>query len=311
MPVRLLFVVVLFLLSALPAWADCAQRTIAHNVLNAPLCLPQSPARIVVMDPFYDLGMALELGAPVVAAPLMGIPDTHLRAKAHEASVLDLGDAKQPSLERVVAARPDLIIGDAQLHARILDRLNEIAPTALIRSQNWKEHLSTLAEIVGRRKKAEKALAGYDARVTSIRARLREEAPNIKLSVIRIAPHGFHVYLDGPQAYAPYAVLREVGVRRTDYETTEGDEVLKRPDWEEIAALDGDVLFYVVAAGNAPGADAALEKATVENPFWQMLPAIAAGQTYRVDKAPWFGFNSVASAHRILDDVERHILTAP
>ena len=308
---RLLSVIVLFLLSALPAWADCAQRTIAHNVLGAPVCVPQSPARIVVMDPFYDLGMALELGAPVVAAPLIGIPDTNLQARAREASLLDLGDAKQPSLERVVAAWPDLIIGDAQLHARIAGQLRQIAPTALIRSQSWKEHLTTLAGIVGRQEAADRALAGYEDRVASIRARLREEAPDTTVSIIRIAPHGFHVYLDGPRAYAPYAVLHEAGVRRTDYETTEGDEVLKRPDWEEVAALDGDVLLYVVAAGNAPGADAALEKETTANPFWQMLPAVAAGRAHRVDKAPWFGFNSVASAHRILDDVERYILTAP
>ncbi|WP_337182657.1 iron-siderophore ABC transporter substrate-binding protein [Shinella sp.] len=299
---------ILLFLCAWPAAADCGGRTITRHVMQAPICVPGEPKRVVVLDPFYNLGMALELGVPVVGAPLFTAPDAGLRARAEAASIVDIGDTRQPDLERIVALQPDLILGDGQLHGQFYGKLARIAPTALIDVADWKDYLLTLGDVTGRSDKAAEALRAFGERASAIRARMPE---GIEVSVIRVATHGFHVYLDGPAAYAPYAVLHEAGVKRTAYETTDGDAVLKRPTWEEIGELNGRILLYVVAAGNMPGQDDDLEAETIGNPLWKMLPAVQAGRAYRVDKAAWFGFNSVASAHRILDDVERYILTAP
>lgn len=296
------------LVCASPALADCNGRTISHGVFDAPICAPQTPQRVVVLDPFYSLGMALELGVPVTGAPLLTAPDAELRGRAQAASVHDIGDSRQPNLERIISLDPDLILGDVQLHAQFYDKLTRIAPTALIDTADWKEYFVTVGEVTNRSESTANALRVFEERVAAIRARMPHDT---EVSVVRIAPHGFHVYLDGPSAYAPYGILREVGVKRTAYETTTDGSVLKRPDWEEIAALQGDILLYVVAAGNSPGQDDALEETTVSNPFWQLLPAVRSGHAHRVDKAHWFGFNSVASAHRVLDDVERYILRKP
>lgn len=303
---RLLITIVYLLFCVWPALAECNGRVIAHRVLEAPICVPEAPLRVVVLDPFYNLGMALELGVPVIGAPLFTAPDAELRERAQAASILDIGDTRQPSLERIVALRPDLIVGDRQLHGQFYEKLVRIAPTALIDVTDWKDYFVTLGEITGRSEATTNALRVFEERVSAIRTRVPQDT---KVSVIRIALHGFHVYLDGPAAYAPYAVLREAGVKRTAYETTNDNTVLKRPNWEEIAALSGDTLLYVVAAGNAPGQDDDLEAATISNPLWSMLPAVMAGRAHRVDKAAWFGFNSVSSAHRVLDDVERYVLT--
>ncbi|PWE52484.1 iron ABC transporter permease [Metarhizobium album] len=280
----------------------------AGHILQAPVCVPGNPQRVVVLDPFYNLGMALEIGVPVVGAPLLTAPDAGLRVRAQAASIVDIGDTRQPDLERIVALKPDLILGDGQLHGQFYDKLARIAPTALIDVADWKDYFLTLGDVTGRSDKTEEALRIFRERASAIKSRMPAD---IEVSVIRVAIHGFHVYLDGPAAYAPYAVLHEAGVKRTAYETTDDDTVLKRPTWEEIAELNGRILLYVVAAGNSPGQDEELEAETIANPLWKMLPAVQAGRAYRVDKAAWFGFNSVASAHRILDDVERYILTAP
>lgn len=305
---RLLFIIFSLLFCAWPALADCNGRVIAHRVLGAPICVPETPQRVVVLDPFYNLGMALEIGVPVIGAPLLTAPDAELRERAQAASIVDIGDTRQPNLERIVALGPDLILGDARLHGQFYDKLARIAPTALIDVADWKDYFVAVGEVTGRSGAAADALRIFEERVSTIKARVPQDTV---VSVIRVASHGFHVYLDGPLAYAPYAVLREAGVRRTAYETTEDDTVFKRPNWEEIAALNGDILLYVVAAGNAPGQDDDLEATTVSNPFWTMLPAVRTGHAHRVDKAAWFGFNSVASAHRVLDDIERYIAAAP
>jgi iron complex transport system substrate-binding protein len=305
---RPLLVSSVMLLAAIPAWASCDGRTIAKNVYEAPVCLPKKPQRVVVLDHFYNLGMALELDIPVVGAPRMAAPDAELRERATDALIKDIGDARHPNLELIISLKPDLIVGEAQFHGQFYEKLAMIAPTALIDAANWKQHFLLLADVADRPDEGATLLKAYEARASAIRTRVPAD---VEVSVIRVAPHGFHVYLDGPSAYAPYAVLREAGIRRTVYETTDDDAVLKRPDWEELDALNGDILLYVVAAGNAPGQDEALNALTIGNPFWQMLPAVQAGHAYRVEKGAWFGFNSIASAHRVLDDIERYVLTRP
>lgn len=106
-------------------------------------------------------------------------------------------------------------------------------------------------------------------------------------------------------------MLREAGIRRTASETTTDNTVAKRADWEEVAALDGAILLYVVVSGLDPGPDDALAAATVANPLWQMLPAVRTGRAHRVGRGTWMGFHGVASAHRVLDDIERLILATP
>lgn len=305
---RLIVLCVALSFAAAPAWASCEGRTLTANVYDAPVCIPAEPKRIVTLDPLLTLGVLLELDASVIGAPLMVVQDAGVRAAAEQAGIADLGNPWEPSLERVAALKPDLILGGAQFHGQIYEQLASIAPTVLMEPATWKDHLAVLAEIVGRTDQARDALRAYEDRAASIKERM----PDITVSVIRIAPHGLQVYLDGPGAYAPYAVLREAGVTRSRYETAPDATSVKRPDWEEIAELDGDVLLYVVVAGGTDFAgDDALETATVANPFWQMLPAVQSGRAHRVDRATWMGFHGIASAHRVLDDVERFILTKP
>ena len=68
----------------------------------------------------------------------------------------------------------------------------------------------------------------------------------VTVSVLRITPFGFQVYVHGPSSYAPFAVMRDAGVKRPPYETVTDGTILKRPDWEGLSQLTGDVLLYIV-----------------------------------------------------------------
>ena len=301
------FLILLMGLFASGASAQCSGRSFTSGVYGAPICVPDTPRRIVVLDPFYNLGMALELGLPLVGAPLMSVQDHELKEKAEKAAVADIGEARQPSLERIVALKPDLIIGDAALHGQSYQNFAKIAPTALIDAKSWKDHFRTLALLSGKSDEAAAMLAGYEKRVAAI----RETTASHKVSVLRVTPSGFHVYLDGPAAYAPYEVLRDAGVKRSAYETTEDNTVFKRPEWEDLALLDGDILLYVVAGRYDTTMDDALADRTTSNPFWQMLPAVASGNAHRVRRETWMSFNGIGSANKVLDDIEQYLLDKP
>lgn len=291
-----------------PSLAACAGHLVADGAYAAPVCLPEAPQRIVTLEPWLTLGTLSDLGVPVIGVPVIGIQDPDLRRQVEADGVADLGHPVEPSLERIVALQPDLIIGSSYMHAQIHEILTQVAPTLLIDQMGWKDHILLLAEATGRWPEAQEMLARYETRAQAIRDAVPED---LRLSVVRIARAGFQVYLDGPGAYGPYAVLSEAGVRRTAWETTTDDRMLKRPDWEEIAALDGDILLYVAVAGVEDADDDRLTAETLAHPLWQALPAVAAGRSYRVDRSTWMAFRGLVSAHLVLDDVERYVLGRP
>jgi iron complex transport system substrate-binding protein len=298
---------VLFLaLSFSLANAACQGREITEGVYNPPLCIPVEAKRIVTLDPLLTLGLLIELKAPVVATPYMGIQEEEVLSFVTQSKLVDLGNPREPSLERVAALKPDLIIGSTEAHASIYETVSKIAPTVFLDHVDWKVYRQRLADITGRTGAAQAELAAYEKRVAAIRARMKDK--DVTVSTVRFAPDRFVVFLDGPFAYAPFSVLREAGVKRTAYETVTDATIVKRPDWEELANLDGDILLYVSASGFESGPDDALEREVTGNPLWQLLPAVQSGRAHRVDRGPWQSFHGLASANRILDDIERYIL---
>ena len=295
-------------LSVTPSHAQggCDGRLIDDpGVLHAPVCVPKDPARIVVVDPTFSLGIGLELGLPIVGAPLSLMSDRILRDEAVRHGVVDLGSYLEPSIERLVSLKPDLIIGISMADSAY-PLLSQLAPTVLISATNWKDYLSLMARISGREARARDLLAAYEARVATLKPRI----PDQRVSVVRITSWDFQVNLDAPDAYGPFSVLRDVGVRRTDYETAQGTTTLKRPDWEELDNLQGNVLLYIVGGANNSDTNGRHEEVT-GNPLWRMLPAVKAGRVYRVDAGTWMEFSGVTSAHRVLDDIERLIIAKP
>lgn len=304
---RLALALLVLLFPFNPAQAAACQGTeITEGVYNAPFCIPTQAKRIVTLDPLLTLGLLIELEVPVVATPYMAIQDAEVLDFVKRSKMVDLGNPKEPSLERIVALKPDLIIGSTEAHSQIYETASKIAPTVFFNHMDWKRYLRLLSEVTGREGAANEALAAYEKRVASIRARM--EKTDKTVSTVRLAPGRFVVFVDGPFAYAPFAVLQEAGVKRTKYETVADNTVIKRPDWEELANLDGDILLYVSASGFESGPDDALEKEVTENPLWQLLPAVQSGRAHRVDRATWQSFHGITSANRILDDIERYIL---
>lgn len=288
--------------------AACEGRPIdAPGVYEAPVCAPAEPRRVVVLDASFALGIGLDVGLPVVGAPLARMSDAGLRERAAAAGVESIGGVDAPSLETIVALQPDLIVGfpgDPALAAMIHPQVSQIAPTLLFADLDWRAFHFLLADLTGRAEETAARFAEYDARLADVRARM----PDTTVSVLRITSWDFQVYLDAPVAYAPFEIMRQVGVRRTAYETTDDPGLsMKRPDWEGLAALDGDVLLYIIGGTNASDRDGRMEE-VLGDPLWAMLPAVATGRVHRIDHGPWMEFNGLASAHRVLDDIERYVI---
>ncbi|GGO53881.1 iron-siderophore ABC transporter substrate-binding protein [Roseovarius pacificus] len=306
--VRYLFIVVLSVFMMADDAIACTGRTIEEEaIFDTPLCVPENPQRVVVLDAGFGLGVGLDVGLPIVGAPLERMSDTALKARAEEAGVTSIGFVTEPSLESLVALQPDLIlgfIGNESMASGIYPQLSGLAPTLLYTDIDWRAFYRLMASLTGRTAEIEARFADYDKRLSDIRERM----PDTPVSVLRITSWDFQVYLDAPNTYAPFAVMQQAGVRRTEYETTTDPGLsMKRPDWEELAELDGEVLLYIVGGTNDSDKDGRHEE-VLSNPLWQMLPAVQAGRVHRVGHGAWMQFSGLDSAHRVLDDLERYVI---
>ncbi len=280
------------------------------TIYGAPLCVPAQPKRVVLLDPTFSLGVGMDVGLPIVGAPLDLMSDERLKEQSKTRGITSIGLVTEPSLERIVALKPDLIVGftgSTSLAATIHPQLSQIAPTLLETGIDWRAFYKTLAKLTGRQSEVADRLRDYEKRLADVRSRM----PDIKVSIIRITAWDFQVYLDAPQTYAPFAVAREAGLRRPKYETTSDPSLsMKRPDWEDLAQLDGDVLLYIVGGTNNSDVSGRHEE-VIANPLWRMLPAVHNKRVHRIDHATWMEFSGLASAHRVLDDIERYVIGKP
>lgn len=275
----------------------------SDTIVGSSVCVPQESERIVVLDPFYNLQMGLELGLPIVGSATSGAEFPAALTDEQIERITDIGQFDAPNLEVVTQLGPDLILADAYFHEESQAQLSAIAPTVLVDTPDWKEYFRTIAGATGTEAQAEKALAVYDSRTQALSERVQETT----LSFVRMIPGGFQVYVEGPSAYAPFSVLEDAGVARPPFETAEDDTVLKRPDWEGLTNLEGDVLFYVVGGGHDSPEGQDLEEEVTSNPIWQRLPAVQEGDAHRVSAEHWMSFGGLASANAVLDDVERYL----
>ena len=286
----------------------CAGRSLENDaVFGAPLCLPDAPERVVVLDASFGLGIGLDVGLPIVGAPLERMSDAGLKGRAEAAEVSSIGFVTEPSLETIVALQPDMIlgfVGSDSMASGIYPQISQLAPTLLYTDIDWRGFYHLMASFTGAEEEIDQRFAAYDARLADIAERM----PETTVSVLRITSWDFQVYLDAPNTYAPFAIMQAAGVTRSDYETTDDPTVsMKRPGWEELAALDGDVMLYIVGGTNDSDKDGRHEE-VLANPLWNMLPAVEAGRVHRVDHGTWMQFSGLGSAHAVLDDLERFVI---
>ncbi|RYG12345.1 MAG: ferric anguibactin-binding protein [Burkholderiales bacterium] len=119
------------------------------------------PRRVAALD-MNEVDFLDQLGVPVIGMPKDFVPD-FLQKYRDAPDVQDLGSIVQPNMERVHAARPDLVLMTS-LQANHYKELSEIAPTIQFdvdyrNSQTRhieviREHLTTLGQIFGKQELA-------------------------------------------------------------------------------------------------------------------------------------------------------------
>ncbi|WP_431931819.1 ABC transporter substrate-binding protein [Nonomuraea jabiensis] len=285
-----------------PEAASSAFRTVKHAMGET--VIPAQPKRVVALDQsFVDAVLTLE--TPVVGYTTYRSLDDKLPAylgtvaEQYGKEATPVGSLEQPSLEKIMALKPDLIVSAKVRHEALYDKLSKIAPTVLSETTGaiWKENIRLMGQALGKEQLADTRIKEYEERAAKIGAAIKAkdgELPTI--SVVRFAGEPtVRLYVE--KSYSGL-VLKDVGFPRPEGQPTEQDAIAVDISQERIAELDADHIF--VSTYQDPSAEGPKEK-FVSNPLWGKLK----GDKHDVADLTWMTAVGIQGAHAILDDVAK------
>jgi iron complex transport system substrate-binding protein len=279
--------------AATPAPTDCPG-TVSHFAGETEITEP--PERVVALGGNFTSDM-LSLGITPAA---IGDGDTFQLAAYDqllpEGTNIDafatIGDPYAPNIEALAAIEPDLIIGDE--FQEDYETLSSIAPTVLVNYRNnggWRERFVDTAAAVCRSDEVDVLDAAYEEAI----AALPDELDGQVIAFVRGDATGF--LLDSlPTAFAG-SVADDAGLTTLQPDIGEFDE---DSGFLEISGENLDVLAdadLIVTADLSDWGfdDADTATAIAENPLWDTLPAVEAGNVLRVAGPVYNGGNYFAA----------------
>jgi iron complex transport system substrate-binding protein len=277
-------------------------RTVQHAMGSTEFF--KEPKRVVALDQAF-VDAAISLDADVYGYTAFAGMDTKLPSyfgeagRRHASQAQSVGTLAEPSLEKISALRPDVILSAKIRHEALYARLSRIAPTVFSETTGatWKETVRLTGRALGKDRLAEQRIKEYETRAQTIGAAVRKKNGGAlpTVSVVRFTDEPtVRLYTEG--SYAGI-VLKDVGFPRPKGQPT-NDKIAVDVSEERIRELDADQIFvtaYIDDAGKARQVEAKFKG----NPLWGRL----AGEKRQVDDSTWMTAVGLQGAHAMLDDI--------
>jgi iron complex transport system substrate-binding protein len=296
-----------------PTAATAETRSVQHAMGTAQV--PAAPQRVVSLS---WLDTVLSLGVQPIGSNQVN--DSYLQERAAE--ITNVGRSGSPSLEKILALKPDLILGWQTDHKAIYPQLSRIAPTVIDGGQgsgSWKETVQLYAQALGKTAEAEQLMAKYKARLEEFKQRIgagdpqQDRLKQTQVSVVRVYPDGISLYLKDSFCGT---ILADAGLSRpssqnlsaSEAKALGGNPVQLSISRELLSQADGDVLFVWTAENDAKttqDAQKQLEQLK-SDPLWANLKAVKQNRVYQVPKY-WIGSGPIA-ANLVIDDLFKYLV---
>jgi iron complex transport system substrate-binding protein len=228
--------------------------------------IPDRPARLVSLAPsITETLFALGLGNQLVGdTDYCDFPPA-ARQKAHVGSILN------PNLERIVALKPDLVLGSPGANRReTADQLERLGvPVYGVKAESVEETLRSiedLGHVLGRESEAQGLVASLGRRIAAVEHRAARRNPKV-LFVVWYRP----LTTAGPHTFIDDVIRRAGGVPINDGLNGEWPHL----SLEEALHRDPDVILFPSSEAFSPSLD---ELARL--PGWKDLRAVKMHQLY-------------------------------
>ncbi|MEM9452456.1 MAG: iron-siderophore ABC transporter substrate-binding protein [Cyanobacteria bacterium P01_E01_bin.6] len=301
---------------------DC--RNVEHEVGTTEVC--GQPQRIVALGP-YVLEHLLALGVqpigfsdyaafhqgdyddPSQQIPLLGSRITQPLA--------NVGLAETPSLEAILKAHPDLILGTTA-NAAIYDALSDIAPTVLLERFDPEASLQTVAQAVDRSEQVGQVFATVEQHLTSARDQLAPVVANHPNVLLLITPQLQEIYL-GSNYEACGSPIEAIGFQlvyppNVDATTPKSwvpmsiETLPKLNEADVIILLGASFSEFDGTSSFEEHQLSGLKQAWEENAIAQSLDASKAGQVYFIPAYLCAGLPGAIGTELYLNALENQLL---
>lgn len=254
--------------------------------------IPTNPQRVVVLG---NMGEVLALGLKPI-----GTLDYYLNKFEPERlqGVASVG-GEEPDLEKILALEPDLIIIPSYYKPETLEALHKIAPTV---ATQWgllpREHLSVLADWLGRKAEEQAWLKHYEEKVAQTKEALKPYNVEGEKAVV-LQFWNKAIYQHATTVFSP--LFEDIGFVPTEAQKAVTQTAAITEEAVVDFAADADRIFILVD-GQADIDTYNRLKETA----WRNLPAVKNDKVVLVESARWNDF-SVAAMEWMLEDLVKLI----
>ncbi|MBD1380777.1 ABC transporter substrate-binding protein [Metabacillus arenae] len=274
--------------------------------------IPGKPEKVVILtNEGTEALLAMDVKPVGAVQSWLGDPWYEHIAQDME-GVENVGLESEPSLEKIAALKPDLIIGTKIRHEKIYEKLSTIAPTVYSETLrgDWKENFKLYAEAIDKEEKGKEVLDQFDGRIAELKEKLGEKT-NQEVSVVRFMAGTTRIYYTDSFSGV---IFEELGFKRPEHQekffTADNNlgKLAAEVGKEAIPEMDGDVLFYFTYAPNGDKEAISTLESWTSDPLWNNLSAVKEGNAHEVSDATWNTAGGVKAANIMLDDIEKIFL---
>ncbi|MEI7025517.1 iron-siderophore ABC transporter substrate-binding protein [Paenibacillus sp. y28] len=268
-----------------------SQKTIKH--VWSETKFNEAPKKIAALDySFIDLLSVLKV-VPAVTVGIgeSGFPD-YLRDTVKSEGIANAGQAKQPNLEVLKSARPDLIIANPDRHEMIKKQLSDIAPTIALDDHNYQEVLANLiavGDVLGKKEQAEAVKLDIENKIKAGKDTLKS-APTVL--VVGAFEDDSTVWV---KTSFIGSLLSSIGANyafdgNKDTSAAESKTDIAKLSLERLSEINPDYLFYYGDLGK-----------WASNPIYKNLKAVKENKSIAVSRDLWSKGRGPRAAQLILD----------
>ncbi|KUF18018.1 ABC transporter substrate-binding protein [Streptomyces silvensis] len=278
---------------------SAATRTVKDATGKA-VKVPAHPKRIVTLTQ-EDLDAVLALGIKPVGITNgqgMNKPPAYLADKVEGVDVV--GNLLQPVMDKVIAAKPDLILAGDMQDEQVLKQLREITPATLVTmapTDEWKLSFRGVGNAVNELDKANKVISDHETAAKAAGAKLGA-AKGAEVSIVRWNPDG-PSWMEKKQFASGVAL--EMGLKRPKAQDKDGNAHTPSLSLEKIDQIDGDWLFLSTLTSDGEKA----LKDVQSKPAYKGLNAVKKKHAVTVDGSVWSTRGGPLASDVVVDDITK------
>ncbi|MYW03125.1 iron-siderophore ABC transporter substrate-binding protein [Streptomyces sp. SID3343] len=267
--------------------------------------VPVAPKRIVTLTQ-EDLDALLALDVkPVGITNGQGLdkPPAYLADKVKGIDVV--GNLLQPVMDKVIAAKPDLILAGDMQDEQVLKQLRKITPATLVTmapTDDWKLSFRGIGNAVNKLEQANKAITDYEAKAKKTGEQMTKNK-GAAISIVRWNPNG-PSWMEKRQFASGVAL--DMGLTRPKAQDKDGNAHTPALSLEKINEIDGDWLFLSSLTSDG----AAALKEIQDKPAYKELNAVKNNHAVTVDGSVWSTRGGPLAADVVLTDIDKALSAA-